>query len=539
MSEQKNRLIMAIAVAAIAVILLGAASFSFFPINPNTPSWPGNYGIVPGKQLPVILIAGDGSVNSTELKQTGDLCTLASDIINQTILVQRDNVVIDGSGNVLDGSVINIDDCSNVTIRNIEFTNASSITLNESSNCLIAENLVPKTPEIISLWLLLENSSNNIISANNLTEANIELEFSQNNTLTKNIITDALSFGVTLSWSSNNTINGNYFTNVLTPIEVDYNQNVVSENNMVNCDQGVRVLGCGNTVFGNNMTFADLGYHVQASDWMTGIVIDGSNNTVYRNIVSGYSLAGISIDGNSETDNGSYYPVYGADVGTGNIFFENIIACNGYGLIVSPDGTAAVDNNTMYHNDFISNNQSVLVCSPDSAEINGGSAYFVNFWDNGSSGNYWSDYAQRYPNASEIGSSGIMSMPNLIDDHNSDMYPLENPYMSENVSDYPNPFAGQTPFPYAIYQVQPFHTDMVAAQNRYSVEVDFYNLPPNVTLQLNPAVPIANVTTTLRMYTFNLAEPSPASTTCTATITFGEGNDTESYSWSFTTSSYS
>ena len=127
-----------------------------------------------------------------------------------------------------------------------------------------------------------------------------------------------------------------------------------------------------------------------------------------------------------------------------------------------------------------------------------------------------------------------MSVPYLIDGHNSDMYPLENPYMLENVSDYPNPFAGQTPFPYAIYQVQPFQNDMVFAQNRYSISVDFYTLPPNVTLQLNPAVPIVNVTTTLRTYTFYLG-PLPASTTYTATVVFGEGTNTQSYTWNFTT----
>ena len=54
--------------------------------------------------------------------------------------------------------------------------------------------------------------------------ANIELMLSQNNTIINNTITDALSYGVSLSWSSNNTINGNYFANVLDPIDVDYDR---------------------------------------------------------------------------------------------------------------------------------------------------------------------------------------------------------------------------------------------------------------------------------------------------------------------------
>ena len=189
----------------------------------------------------VILIASDGNANSTALNQIGNLYTQTSNIINQTILAQRDNIVIDGSGYAFDGSELNLNGRSNVTIRNMDFTNTSSITLNETSNCLITENSVPKdTWNTISLWLNLKNSNNNIISQNNLTMANIELDFSENNTILNNTITDALSYGVSLSWSSNNTINGNYFANVLDPIDVDYNQNVISDNNMVNCDQGVR-----------------------------------------------------------------------------------------------------------------------------------------------------------------------------------------------------------------------------------------------------------------------------------------------------------
>lgn len=538
MSEQKNKLIIAITIAAISVILLGAISFTFFPVEPKSPNSPSIFGFIAvrSNHLGVIFIASDGTVNSTTLNQNGNLYTQTGNIINQTILVQRDNIVIDGSGYAFDGSEIDLNGRSNVTIRNMDFTNASSITLNETSNCLITENSVPKTPNLISLWLTLENSSNNIVSANNLTMANIELMFSQNNILINNTITDALSYGISLGWSSNNTINGNYFENILDPIDVDYNQNVISDNNMVNCDQGVRVLGSGNVVFGNNMTFADLGYHVQASDFMTGIVVDGSNNTVYRNIITGYALAGISVDcgGNAISSNGTIIPGEGIN----NTFFENTIACNKYGVLVGPEGYNAVDNNTIYHNDFINNYQNVLVSSPDSVESNDGSAYYVNFWDNGFEGNYWSDYAKRYPTASEINGSGIMNLPYMINGNNSDMYPLKQPYMGENINDYPNPFAGQTPFSYAIYQVQPLENDMVFAQNLYSVYVDFYNLPPNVTLTLNPTVSIVNATSTLRTYTFYLGF-LPASTTYTATIIFGDGNNTQSYSWNFTTPSYS
>jgi hypothetical protein len=52
----------------------------------------------------------------------------------------------------------------------------------------------------------------------------------------------------------------------------------------------------------------------------------------------------------------------------------------------------------------------------------------ANFWDNGSVGNYWSDYQSKYPNASEVDNTGIGNTPNVIDQDNIDHYPLMYPY---------------------------------------------------------------------------------------------------------------
>jgi hypothetical protein len=50
-----------------------------------------------------------------------------------------------------------------------------------------------------------------------------------------------------------------------------------------------------------------------------------------------------------------------------------------------------------------------------------------NSWDNGSVGNYWSDYFDRYPDASEISNSGVADMPYVIAENNVDNYPLMRP----------------------------------------------------------------------------------------------------------------
>jgi hypothetical protein len=37
------------------------------------------------------------------------------------------------------------------------------------------------------------------------------------------------------------------------------------------------------------------------------------------------------------------------------------------------------------------------------------------YWDNGTAGNYWSDYLVKYPNASDVDILGIGDMPYLIE----------------------------------------------------------------------------------------------------------------------------
>jgi hypothetical protein len=74
-------------------------------------------------------------------------------------------------------------------------------------------------------------------------------------------------------------------------------------------------------------------------------------------------------------------------------------------------------DNAIYCNNFIGNSQQVT------------SDGSPNAWDNGSKGNYWSDYATRYPNASETDSSGVWNTPYVIDSNNIDRYPLKTQYI--------------------------------------------------------------------------------------------------------------
>lgn len=81
------------------------------------------------------------------------------------------------------------------------------------------------------------------------------------------------------------------------------------------------------------------------------------------------------------------------------------------------------NSNVFYGNNIFSNISSVVKQGVSSFLVNS-----ANLWDNGSIGNYWSNYLEKYANASEIDDSGIGDTPYIIDAHNIDRYPLMYPY---------------------------------------------------------------------------------------------------------------
>ena len=52
-------------------------------------------------------------------------------------------------------------------------------------------------------------------------------------------------------------------------------------------------------------------------------------------------------------------------------------------------------------------------------------------WDNGTVGNYWSNYTQRYPNAHQVSNSGIWDTSYIINEKNTDHHPLVAPVSSD------------------------------------------------------------------------------------------------------------
>jgi parallel beta-helix repeat protein len=96
-----------------------------------------------------------------------------------------------------------------------------------------------------------------------------------------------------------------------------------------------------------------------------------------------------------------------------NTLSGNTVANSGEGIILTFSSY-----NTIYHNYFINNTSQVI------------STYTDNIWDDGSKGNYWSDYLTKYPNATQVDSSGVWNTPYVIGDvNNTDHYPLMTQYL--------------------------------------------------------------------------------------------------------------
>ncbi|MCD6146330.1 MAG: right-handed parallel beta-helix repeat-containing protein [Methanosarcinales archaeon] len=177
-----------------------------------------------------------------------------------------------------------------------------------------------------------------------------------------------------------------------------------------------------------------------AGDYSAGIYLDAVNhcniteNNITNNNGGGMYLshASSSIIANNNISN-NYYGIF-LDSCNGNVFDSNIISDSFNGDGISMDSSMSntlVDNtiesnahagigfwsssdNLAYHNNLINNSG------------NGYDGTGTNSWDNGSEGNYWSDYEEKYPDAGEVDDTGVWDTPYKIPEETGakDNYPF-------------------------------------------------------------------------------------------------------------------
>jgi parallel beta-helix repeat protein len=423
-----------------------------------------------------IYIRASGSVEPpwTPISTVDNVTYTFTDNINASIVVERDNIILNGASYTLQGTGadeskgIYLEGIKNVTIRNIAIRAFDyGILFSASSNNSITGNNIAENK---FLGIQLSSSSNNSVYENNITENDsygIELDQSSTynniyennitnsqfcvalygssyNNIVKNNITNSgfgillanssnhtsivennitRGHGIELDWSSYNSIVGNTFVNDGLYVWDSYGNMV--ERNVVNNKPLVYLEGMSNNTIDeagqvilvncDNIRVENLNLSNTSAGlelWRTNNTMIG-NNSMTSNIF-GISLAGSSnnsIFGNNIMNN--YIGIYLFESANNNVI-GNVIKENERGIWLY----YLSSNNEIYHNNFIDNYQQVY------------SNNLTNIWDDGypSGGNYWSDYSDvdQYsgPYQNNTGSDEIWDHQYVIDENNKDNYPI-------------------------------------------------------------------------------------------------------------------
>ncbi len=305
---------------------------------------------------------------------------------------QHDRTVPSGAGYI---ALIN---CTSVTARDFTLVdNGQGIVLVSTTNSVIDENYVSN----MDSGIYIQDSSGNTISGNNLARNGdgIRGQASSNNNMSSNYITNNENGIYFTGASENNVISGNTVAaSTVDGIHLWGSRDTDVDGNTItgNTENGINFFDCrDNRILGNTITGNGNGIKF----WYHTI-----NNVISENYISQNSL-GILID--DSFDNSII----------GNMITKN----NGWGIRL----TGSQNNNMIYHNSFVNNyvEEGLQVSIPGQWPLETLPGH-GNVWDNGTAGNYWSDYVTRYSNATEISGTGIGDTPFYINENNIDRYPL-------------------------------------------------------------------------------------------------------------------
>ncbi len=300
-------------------------------------------------------------------------------VFNDSINIQADNVLL--SGFIIKNQKPSF--TGNET-TGIDMTGSISA---KGHKIQVTNNIIGTKEMPINLKI---NGNNNEIINNKINSIDIN---GDNQTISYNSL-----IGILISGAYNKITDNNAGSLTL----VEANNNIATSNKFTKEQGGglISLIGADYNTFSNNTIVTDL---TCALAFAYPENKGGSHNLFTFNRIEGAKLWGILLG-----------------LGNNNVFYGNIIANNvgdghdGYGLAMG--GThREVNNNLFYGNIFINNSKNFGT----NWEVVGSNSF-----DNESMGNYWDDYLTKYPNAVEIGNSGIGNIPYQVYDNVTDNYPL-------------------------------------------------------------------------------------------------------------------
>ena len=227
------------------------------------------------------------------------------------------------------------------------------------------------------------------------------------NVTIKNLQILGFNFGIQLQRSSGNII----FRNYIYPIGIKLNgshNNTIIENHLEGSGDGIGIVmdifpndgnSSGNHFLGNNITNQGVGINSLIG---------------YANIISGNNITNC---------NGRY----------GGIFLESypnsIVGNNFENNTIGIFFSHGASNNTIYDNNFIDNQKDM----DDAHSVLPIYEVSINSWDNGSRGNYWSNYS-----GTDNDGDGIGDTSHFVYEDNQDNYPLMEPVDISTIPEFPS-----------------------------------------------------------------------------------------------------
>jgi parallel beta-helix repeat protein len=382
--QRQNRAACVLAVVILIGLTYQNSALNLVNANPHfqPPIDPGYY-----------YIKSDGSISPAEvpIQRQGNTYRLTSNITGHTIWIEHNGVILDGAGYTVKNNRtgyeigIMLNCTTSVTVKNLRV---------ESFSCAItAQRQIFDISPYLNQPTLPENpypkSTSNTIIDCNLQNNGVGILIEDS---TKNRIL-------------NNTIRGNSVGIKMDRFQEPIASNIIQNNLIENNGKGILLEDCaGNTITTNKIT----------KNSVCGLdMFWSSNNAVHYNLIAKNEI-GILINGGA-----------GGNTAEKNTINTNqIIENNQWGIRLNGSQT----DNQIYANNFIDNNlgKGLQVSIPIYMEIDG-KVYSgqANIWNDNSTGNYWSDYQTRYPNATKNG--GVWDNPFYINEKNIDQHSLTNP----------------------------------------------------------------------------------------------------------------
>ncbi|MGD9130134.1 MAG: NosD domain-containing protein [Candidatus Bathyarchaeota archaeon] len=417
----------------VALIVVSLCAVNIQPVN--------------SQSVGVIYITSDGIVTSSNatvpIQQDGDIYTFTDNINGYFLVIQRNNITVDGAGYYLSGQGergVDLSSRSDVTIKNLQIGSSFyGIYLYGASKNTISGNTIAHN----SYGIYLYGASQNTITGNNVTDNAIGINIL---TSSKNILRDNK-----LDNSYNLAVDGS---------EGAHFDNDIDDSNTINGKKVYYLVSQSNLAI-NSDTYPDVGYlalvncqNILVSDLELsgnghGILLAyTTNSTLFENqIMNNYVGIGLfasssnSITTNiiTENDRGIQF----SNVSSLNNVHMNVItnSVDGIFLFNSIQNTILLNNvtdndvgigfkessyNMIRSNHFVDNKIQVYDVSWENYSLTAS----TNIWDVGypTGGNYWSDYAgadaMSGKNQTEAGSDELGDTPYIIDQHNQDNYPL-------------------------------------------------------------------------------------------------------------------